>query len=138
MWRIVLVYGAALAVAALALKLIEFQLLVRTHPAQLWIGLVAAAFMGMGIWVGIRLLPRRPLADEFTVNDRALESLAISSREFEVLQLLAVGRSNKEIANQLAISPNTVKTHVAKLFEKLEVRRRTEAIQRARELGVLR
>lgn len=137
MWRIVLVYGAALAAAALALKLIEFQLLARTHPAQLYVGLVAAGFMALGVWVGVRLLPRRPPAGEFTVNDRALESLAISGRELEVLQLLAAGRSNKEIANQLGISPNTVKTHVAKLYEKLEVRRRTEAIQRARELGVL-
>lgn len=138
MWRIVLVYGGVLAAAALALKLIEFQLLARTHPAQIWVGLVAAGFLGLGIWVGTRLLPRRHPAGEFMVNDRAMQSLAISGREFEVLQLLAAGRSNKEIANQLAISPNTVKTHVAKLFEKLEVRRRTEAIQRARELGVLR
>lgn len=137
MWRVVLVYGAALAAAALALKLIEFQLLARTHPAQLYVGLVAAGFMALGVWVGMRLMPRRSPAGEFTVNDRALESLAISGRELEVLQLLAAGRSNKEIANQLGISPNTVKTHVAKLFEKLEVRRRTEAIQRARELGVL-
>lgn len=138
MWRIVLVYGAALAAAALALKLIEFQLLARTHPAQLYVGLVAAGFMALGVWVGVRLMPRRSPAGEFTLNDRALESLAISGRELEVLQLLAAGRSNKEIANQLGISPNTVKTHVAKLFEKLEVRRRTEAILRARELGMLR
>lgn len=138
MWRIALVYGAVLAAAALALKLIEFQLLARTHPVHLYVGLVAVGFMALGIWVGMRLLPRRSPAGEFTVNDRALDSLAISGRELEVLQLLAAGRSNKEIANQLAISPNTVKTHVAKLFEKLEVRRRTEAIQRARELGVLR
>jgi DNA-binding CsgD family transcriptional regulator len=138
MWRIVLIYGAALAAAALALKLIEFQLLARTHPAELYVGLIAAGFMALGVWVGVRLLPRRPPEGEFTINNRALESLAISGRELEVLEQLAAGRSNKEIASQLGVSPNTVKTHVARLFEKLEVRRRTEAIQRARELGVLR
>jgi ATP/maltotriose-dependent transcriptional regulator MalT len=83
-------------------------------------------------------MPRRPPAEDFRVNERALESLGISHRELEVLVLLAAGRSNKEIANQLAVSPNTVKTHVAKLFEKLDVSRRTEAILRARELGMLR
>ena len=66
------------------------------------------------------------------------ETLGVSDREFEVLTLLAAGRSNKEIANQLDVSPNTVKTHVAKLFEKLEAKRRTEAISRARELGMIR
>jgi DNA-binding CsgD family transcriptional regulator len=138
MWRTILVYGGALAAAALALKLVEFQLLARTHPAELYIALIAAGFMALGIWVGVRVLPRRPPAGEFMVNDRALESLGISGRELEVLELLAAGRSNKEIASQLGVSPNTVKTHVAKLFEKLDVSRRTEAILRARELGMLR
>ena len=120
------------------MKLIEFQLLVRTHPGELYIGLIAAGFMALGVWVGVRLMPRRPAAGDFQVNERALESLGISQRELEVLVLLAAGRSNKEIANQLEVSPNTVKTHVAKLFEKLDVSRRTEAIRRARELGMLR
>lgn len=138
MWRTILIYGVALAAAALALKLIEFQLLVRTHPGELYIGLIAAAFMALGIWVGMRVMPRRSPASGFTVNDRAVESLGISGRELQVLELLAAGRSNKEIANQLDVSSNTVKTHLAKLYEKLDVNRRTEAILRARELGMLR
>jgi DNA-binding CsgD family transcriptional regulator len=138
MWRTILIYGAALAAAALALKLIEYQLLVRTHPGEIYIGLIAAGFMALGIWVGVRVLPRRPPAGDFTVNERARESLGISGRELEVLVLLAAGRSNKQIASQLDVSPNTVKTHVARLFEKLDVSRRTEAILRARELGMLR
>ena len=73
----------------------------------------------------------------FVADDLAMESLGISGREREVLELLAAGRSNKEIARELNVSPNTVKTHVSKLFEKLAVRRRTEAISRARELGIL-
>jgi ATP/maltotriose-dependent transcriptional regulator MalT len=74
----------------------------------------------------------------FEANTRVQQTLGISEREFQVLELLAAGRSNKEIADGLNVSPNTVKTHVARLFDKLEVRRRTEAIVRARELGMLR
>ena len=92
----------------------------------------------LGIWVGVRLFPRRAPAGEFTVNDKARESLGISEREFEVLELLAAGQSNKEIAASLNVSPNTVKTHVAKLYGKLQASRRTEAILRARELGMLK
>jgi ATP/maltotriose-dependent transcriptional regulator MalT len=73
----------------------------------------------------------------FTPNTRAQEALGISRRELEVLALLAAGRSNKEIARRLAVSPNTIKTHVTKLLAKLEARRRTEAILRARELGMI-
>lgn len=138
MWRTILIYGAILAAAVLALRLIEFQFLARTHPGELYIGLLAAGFMALGIWVGVRLFPRHTSTGEFVVNDKARESLGISEREFEVLGLLAAGRSNKEIAGQLNVSPNTVKTHVAKLYGKLEVSRRTEAILRARELGMLK
>jgi ATP/maltotriose-dependent transcriptional regulator MalT len=99
--------------------------------------LVALAFMGLGIWVGAKLF-RRAATETFEVNTRALAALGISGREFEVLVLLASGRSNKEIAARLAVSPNTVKTHLARLFDKLEVRRRTEAILRARELELIR
>jgi DNA-binding CsgD family transcriptional regulator len=137
MWRTIFLYGVALAAAVLALKLIEYQLLARSHPGELYIGLLAAGFMALGIWVGIRVLPRRAPSDPFTLNHRARESLGISERELEVLQLLAAGQSNKEIANQLGVSPNTVKTHVAKLYGKLDVARRTEAIRKARELGML-
>jgi ATP/maltotriose-dependent transcriptional regulator MalT len=93
--------------------------------------------MGLGLWAGARLF-RQPPPAPFAPNTLARESLGISEREFEVLTLLAAGRSNKEIANELHVSPNTVKTHVGKLFWKLEARRRTEAISRARELGLIR
>ena len=137
MLRTVLIYGAALAAGAFALQWLEFQFVVRTHAVETWVVLVALAFMGLGIWVGARLF-RRPPPAPFTLNTRVRETLGVSDREFEVLTLLAAGRSNKEIANQLDLSPNTVKTHVAKLFEKLEAKRRTEAISRARELGMIR
>ncbi|MFZ2507637.1 MAG: LuxR C-terminal-related transcriptional regulator [Steroidobacteraceae bacterium] len=137
MLKTVLIYGFALAAGAVALQWLEYQFWVRTHPGTVYVVLVAVAFLGLGIWVGRRLFRREPRASEFAPNERAQFSLGITDREREVLQLLADGRSNKEIAARLELSPNTVKTHVARLFEKLRVARRTEAIQLAREIGLL-
>ena len=137
MWRTVLVYGLILAAGAVLLQWLEFQYFARTHPVELYLTLIALVFMGVGVWVGAKLF-RRPAPAAFEPNTRAQASLGISEREFEVLEHLAAGRSNKEIAGKLNVSPNTVKTHVARLYEKLEVKRRTEAIVRARELGILR
>lgn len=134
--RTILIYGVLLAAGALGLQWLELQYLVRAYPFQIYAAIIALAFLVLGVWTGARLF-RRPPPGPFAVNDRALESLGISGREREVLALLAAGRSNKEIARQLEVSPNTVKTHVSRLFEKLSVRRRTEAISRARELGIL-
>jgi DNA-binding NarL/FixJ family response regulator len=136
MLRTVLIYGAILAAGTFVLEWLQFRLLVRTHAVEAYVALVAAAFMGLGVWLGAKLFRRAPTAP-FVANTRAREALGISGRELEVLELLAAGRSNKEIARRLDVSPNTVKTHVAKLLAKLEARRRTEAIQRARELGVI-
>src|SRR6185436_14331639 len=119
MLRTILLYGALLAAGSLGLQWLQYQYLVRAHPAEAWL---------------VQREPARP----FEANTRAVESLGISARELEVLTLLAAGQSNKQIASRLEVSPNTVKTHVAKLFEKLAVRRRTEAILRARELGMIR
>jgi DNA-binding CsgD family transcriptional regulator len=135
--RIILIYGVVLAAGAFGLQWLEYQFVMRTHATNTWLVLLALAFLGLGIWVGARLF-QRPPPGPFVPNTRARESLGVSDREFAVLELLAAGRSNKEIANQLSVSPNTVKTHVAKLFEKLAAHRRTEAIARARELGLVR
>jgi DNA-binding CsgD family transcriptional regulator len=126
-----------LAAGAFGLQWLEFQFVVRTHATETYLVLIALAFLGLGVWVGARLF-RRPPAGPFEPNLKVRETLGVSDREFEVLTLLAEGRSNKEIANQLNVSPNTVKTHVAGLFEKLEASRRTDAISRARELGMIR
>lgn len=136
MWRTILIYGLALAAAAVLLQWLEFQLFARRYPGELYIGLLAVAFMGFGVWVGAKLF-RAPAHESFVANTKAQASLGITERELEVLRLLAAGRSNKEIANGLNLSPNTVKTHVARLLEKLEAARRTEAILRARELGLI-
>jgi DNA-binding NarL/FixJ family response regulator len=136
MLRTTLIYGALLAAGALGLQWLELQYLARAYPFQIYAAIIALAFLALGVWAGARLF-HRPPSQPFSVNVAAVESLGISGREREVLELLAAGRSNKEIARQLDVSPNTVKTHVARLFEKLQVRRRTEAILRARELGIL-
>lgn len=133
--RLVAVYGAILAAASLLLRWLEYRYLVRTYSFEVYVALVALAFLGLGVWAGARLFRRT--SAPFTPNARVQQSLGISSRELEVLQLLAAGRSNKEIARELRVSPNTVKTHVSSLYEKLEVKRRTEAIRRARELGMI-
>ncbi|WP_395646222.1 response regulator transcription factor [Terricaulis sp.] len=136
MWRTIAIYGAALAGAAILLQVLQYRLFVRTHPDEIYIAILALLFLGLGIWVGARLFRTQPPAP-FEVNAAAQTSLGITEREYEVLTLIAGGRSNKEIAQKLNLSPNTVKTHVARLFEKLEAGRRTEAILRARELGLI-
>jgi ATP/maltotriose-dependent transcriptional regulator MalT len=133
----VLGYGALLAIGTLALQWIDYQQVARTRLADLAIFLVAGAFLATGVAVGMKLFARPPLAP-FDGNPAAVASLGISPRELMVLEVLAAGQSNKEIARSLGVSPNTIKTHVARLFEKLGAQRRTEAIQRARELGILR
>ena len=134
--RTILIYGVLLAAGAFGLRWLEYAFVIRTHATETYVVLLALAFMGLGIWAGARLF-RRPAPGPFTPNREVCASLGLSDRELEVLELLAAGRSNKEIAIQLAVSPNTIKTHVANLFGKLEARRRTQAISRARELGII-
>lgn len=136
MVRTVILYGLALALAAAALQWLEYQVWARSHPGEIYWALAAAAFLGLGVWAGARLFRPEPQGP-FEPNARAQASLGITERECEVLRLLAAGRSNKEIALALEVSPNTVKTHIARLFEKLEASRRTEAILKARELGLI-
>lgn len=136
MLRTVLLYGVVLALGAVALQWLQYQVYARTHPTEIYITLIAVGFLALGVWMGARLF--RPATQAgFEPNTRALASLGITEREYEVLRLLASGRSNKEIAGRLNVSPNTVKTHVARLFQKLEAERRTKAILRARELQLI-
>ncbi len=136
MWKQVAISGAILAAGTLALQWLDYLRLTRVYTTDIYIGLVAVACLALGIWIGTRLM-HRAAPTPFDGNPQAQAELGISPRELMVLQELAAGRSNKEIARQLKVSPNTIKTHVARLFEKLEARRRTDAINRARELGLL-
>ncbi len=136
MIRIAALYALALAAGALALQWVQYNYLVRAFPLEVYVGLIAVAFAGLGVWAGMRLA-RRSAPEAFEKNTAALASLGITLREQQVLDLLAAGRSNKEIAAKLGISPNTVKTQVASLYQKLEVQRRTQAVQKARELALI-
>lgn len=136
MWRRVLGYGALLGGAFAALQWLDYQRLARTHLGEVYVFFIAAGFLALGVLFGARVL-RPPQSLPFTGNPQARAALKLSPRELAVLEALAAGQSNKEIARALDVSPNTIKTHVANLFAKLEVRRRTEAIARARALGIM-
>ena len=132
----ILVYAAILALAAFALEWLQFQFFLKSYPVETYVILIAAAFTLLGIWLGTRLTSRKR-APGFERNEAAMKSLGISKREIEVLEALALGQSNKEIARALKISPNTVKTHVAKLYEKLDASGRVSAIREARALYLI-
>ncbi len=136
MARTLILYALALALAAAALQWLEDCYLTRAFSTEIYIALLAVAFVGLGIWAGRRLTARTaPTA--FERNHAAIRSLGLTARECEILELLASGQSNKEMARALGISPNTVKTHLARLYEKLEVQKRVQAIEKARWLSLI-
>lgn len=137
MWRSALLYGLVLAASALTLQWLDYRRIVLTRTDDIYLFVIAAGFLGAGLFIGARVIGRTTPID-FDGNPQAVQALGISPRELAVLQELAAGRSNKEIARELQISPNTIKTHVARLFEKLEANRRTEAINKARALGIVK
>ena len=139
MLRIIVIYGIALAALVGVLKYVEYRFLVRDLSQEIYVGLIAFIFTGLGIWAGPRLLRRKVVfvRPDFVLDERALGRLGISKREHEVLELMAQGHSNQEIADKLYVSVNTVKTHLGNLFLKLEVSRRTQAVQKGKELGLI-
>ncbi len=136
MTRTILVWALVLAIGAFALQWLEQQFLLRVLSWKIYAGLIGTALAAAGVWIGWKLAARaRPAM--FQRNDAALRALGLTGQEVKVLERLAAGRSNKEIARDLGLSPNTVKTHVANLFDKLEVSRRTQAIGKARDLALI-
>lgn len=131
-----MLYGALLAIFAFGLQWLQYQYFLKTYPVEIYIILIAIGFAGLGIWVGTKLTAKHVSVD-FVRNDAALKSLGISGRELEVLETMAKGQSNKEIARTLGISPNTIKTHIARLYEKLDVDRRFLAIEKAKSLHLI-
>jgi DNA-binding CsgD family transcriptional regulator len=136
-----------------ALKLIEYRYLVLEHSVEIYGGLIALFFSAVGIWLGLKLTRTRetivtrevhipvevpvPVPGPFRRNDARVEQLGITARELEILEAIAAGWSTREIAERLFVSENTVKTHTARLFDKLSARRRTQAVQRAKEEGLI-
>jgi len=136
--RDIVLYGVAGGVLITLLKVTEYRFLVVEHSVEIYGGLVAALFAGLGIWLGLKLTRRKTqiivsqaaqACGPFMPDQQRLNDLAITPRELEILGLIATGLSNREIANRLFVSENTVKTHSSRLFDKLGARRRTQAVQ---------
>jgi NarL family two-component system response regulator LiaR len=138
--RTVIIYGLALAVLIAVMRYIEYQFFTKTLSVEFYVGIVAIFFTALGIWAGLKLTSKKVeiIGPEFIRDEDELTRLDISKRELEVLELMASGLSNQEIADKLFVSLNTIKTHSSNLFLKLEANRRTQAVQRARELRIIR
>jgi NarL family two-component system response regulator LiaR len=143
--RTVIVYGLLGGILIVALKLIEYRFLVVEHSFEIYGGLVALIFAALGVWLGLRMTSRETEkeivvvreTEPFVVNQARLEQLGITPREHEILTHIAAGLSTREIAEKLFVSENTVKTHASRLFAKLDARRRTQAVQIAKEQGLI-
>ena len=139
MRKTILLYGIALVALTGILKFIDYRFIIRDLSLENFLGAAAVLFTGLGVWVGLRLTRRKVVIanPDFKLNEPELQRLGISKREYEVLELMAQGLSNQEIADKLFVSLNTVKTHSSNLFMKLDARRRTQAVRRAKEFGIL-
>lgn len=144
-----ILYGLSLAILLFLLKWLELRFLIIHHAMEIYIGMVAIIFTALGIWLALKLarpkvetvIVEKPVpvstAAAFSLNTGELDRLGLSSRELEVLQLMADGLSNQEIAGRLFVSLNTVKTHASRVFEKLDVKRRTQAVEKAKRLSII-
>jgi DNA-binding CsgD family transcriptional regulator len=146
MKRDLLIYGLIGGVLIALLKWTEYPFLVVEHSIEIYGGLVAAIFAGLGIWLGLKLTKKPetivrevlvPVAEPFSRDEKRRDDLGITRRELETLELIAQGMSNREIAEKLCVSENTVKTHSSRVFDKLGARRRTQAVQLGKEFGLL-
>jgi len=147
-----LIYGLCGGLLIAGLKFIEYRFIVLEHSIEIYGGLIALLFAAAGIWLGLKITRKEQVivereliverevmvpAQPFALNEQRLQELAITKRELEILQLIANGMSNREIAEKLFVSENTVKTHSSRLFDKLSAKRRTQAVQRGKELGLI-
>ena len=147
--RQLLLYGGALALLLFLLKWMEYRFVILDHAFEIYITLIAVLFTALGIWLALKLVPTKTQtvvvekevylhpASPFTFNEAQQQKLGLSAREIEVLQLMAAGMSNQEIADQLYVSVNTVKTHTSNIFQKLDVKRRTQAVEKAKQLQLI-
>lgn len=136
MKRTIALYASALALFAFILSWLEYKYVTRIFAGEIYLILIAVVCTALGAWAGWRLTQKSSSAP-FEINKAALRSLGVTDREYETLGALAEGLTNKEIARRFGVSPNTVKTQIASLYEKLEVSRRTQAVQKARDLALI-
>lgn len=146
MKRHILLYGLIGGILVAALKWSEYRFLVIDHSIEIYGGLVAATFATLGIWLGLKLTKQErvvikevpiPTGEPFLPDNGKREALGITPRELEILELIAQGLSNREIAEKLFVSENTVKTHSSRVFDKLGAKRRTQAVQLGKELRII-
>lgn len=151
LWRHIILFGLVGGIVVTLLKWTEYRYLVVEHSIEIYGGLTAATFAAFGIWLGLRLTRKQiilkevhipvpvsgPAGQPFAVNSKKLEELEITPRELEILELIAKGMSNREIAEKLFVSENTVKTHSSRVFDKLGAKRRTQAVQLGKEFGLI-
>ena len=147
LWRHIILFGLAGGIVITLLKWTEYRFLVMEHSIEIYGGLTAATFSAFGIWLGLRLTRKQivlkevhvpvPAGQPFAVNSKKLEKLEITPRELEILELIAQGLSNREMAEKLFVSENTVKTHCSRVFDKLGAKRRTQAVQLGKEFGLI-
>lgn len=146
-YKTVLLYGCALALLLILLRWMEWQLIFIDNSFELYAGGIAVICTLLGIWIAVKVSKPKTIVvekeiivkagPEFQINEKAITELGLSKRELEVLELTAKGLSNQEIADKLFLSLNTIKTHLSGLFMKLEVQRRTQALEKARRLGLI-
>ena len=153
MKKTVLLYGILGGVLVAVLKVVEYRYLVLEHSLEIYGGIVAALFSAVGIWLGLKLTrPREtvimrevpvevrvpvPASGPFVRNQARVEQLGLTPRELDILEAIAAGLRNREIAERLFVSENTVKTHAGRVFDKLSAKRRTQAVQLAKEAGLI-
>ena len=147
--KIVILYGLALAALLILLKWLELKFVIYDHAFETYAGTIAILFTILGIWLARKLTKPKvqtlvvekevyiTKTDDFVVNEKELAILGMSKRELEVLQLMAEGLSNEEIGKRLFVSLNTIKTHSSNIFEKMDVQRRTQAVEKAKRLGLI-
>lgn len=146
--RSVLIYGASLAALLFVMKWLEWRFLIADYAVEIYAGALSIIFTSLGVWLAVKLM--RPKTNtvfvekeviiktnDFILDEQELTRLGLSKRELEVLQLMAEGMSNHQIAERLFVSLNTIKTHSARVFEKLEVQRRTQAVDKAKKLRLI-
>ncbi|MGK6352435.1 response regulator transcription factor [Parapedobacter sp. DT-150] len=136
-----------MAILLFLLQWLKLRFIVINHYFEIYVGFIALIFTGLGIWLALKLarpnvrtvvVERAVTANhDFVLNEEAIARLGLSNREMDVLQLMAEGLSNQEIAARLFVSLNTVKTHTSRVFEKMEVKRRTQAVDKAKKMGIL-
>lgn len=134
----ILIFGTALALLALILQYFGYRYYIGSLGKEIYTAVVAAMFTGIGIWVGIRMFRRKPeVFPEGEIDLDRIEQLKLNDREYEILQLIAKGLSNQEIADKLFLALPTIKTHTSNLYSKLDVKSRTQAVHKARALHLI-